>query len=146
MATFTVYKQRLLMVKESKFFTKNQSFLKFQLTAVIATSIDFLMTILFERFIGFHDSRAVAMGATCGAITAFIINRKWVFSSMGTHPAKQAFKYSLVVAGSILLNTGGTYLLTESTMLTYLISKAIVSILVGFTYSYYFSKRFVFYA
>lgn len=135
-----------MMVKESTFFTRKQRFFKFQLTALIATSIDFLTTILFESLFGFHYSLAVAIGATFGAVTAFTMNRTWVFSSMQTHPAKQAFKYLMVVAGSILLNTVGTYLLTESTMLTYLISKAVVSLLVGFTYSYYFSKRFVFYA
>lgn len=146
MITFPIAKKNLMMVKESRFFTQNRRFLRFQMTALFATTIDFLMTILFESYIGFHYSLAVALGATCGGLSAFLLNRSWVFASFGTHPVRQATKYLFVVAGSIILNTAGTYLLTESTMLTYLISKAIVAMILGFTYSYYFSKRFVFYA
>lgn len=146
MLTFPINNYNLTIVKKSEFLKRNNRFLKFQLTALVATSVDFAMTILLESGFDFHYPVAVGLGATCGAITAFMINRFWVFSSMKTHPVKQAFNYSLVVGGSIFLNTLGTYLLTESTMLTYLVSKAIVSLIVGFTYSYYFSKRFVFYA
>ena len=121
-------------------------FLRFQLTALLATSIDFLLTILLKEIAGFHYSLAVAIGATGGAITAFTVNRYWVFRSLGTHPALQAIRYILVASGSVILNTAGTYFATELLIFPYLISKAIVSIIIGFTYSYYFSKRFVFYA
>ncbi|MBK7572053.1 MAG: GtrA family protein [Bacteroidetes bacterium] len=69
-----------------------------------------------------------------------------MFSATKNDPVKQALRYTAVVLGSILLNTAGTFALTELMMLTYLISKAVVALIVGFTYSYYFSKRFVFYA
>jgi putative flippase GtrA len=121
-------------------------FLRFQLTALLATTIDFLVTIFLKEQTPVHYSTAVAFVATCGSITAFTINRYLVFRSLGKHPAEQAFRYILVAVGSILLNTGGTYLLTEALHLPYLVSKAITSIIIGFTYSYYFSKRFVFYA
>ena len=146
MISFPIYKQNRTIASKLELLTKNRHFLRFQLTALLATTIDFAITIVFESMVGFHYSLAIALGATFGAMTAFFINRFWVFSSMKTHPAEQAMKYFLIVAGSIFLNTTGAYLLTETTMLTYLISKAIVSIIIGFTYSYYFSKRFVFYA
>ena len=145
MSTTLIGKRKFTKISQSTFLAKNSRFLRFQLSALTATMVDFSMTIIFKNIFGLHYTTAVALGAFCGAITAFLINRFWVFSATENHLAKQAFKYSAVVLGSIFLNTAGTYLLTESMMLTYLLSKAIVALIVGFTYSYYFSKRFVFY-
>lgn len=125
---------------------RDSKFVRFQFTALLATVVDFSSTIFFKSVLEFYYVIAVGLGATLGGITAFILNRHWVFNSTSAHPFQQAIKYALVVAGSILLNTTGTYLLTEYLSFTYLISKAIVALIVGFTYSYYLSKRFVFYA
>ena len=133
-------------LSENRNANNRRRFVRFQLTALLATTVDFTMTIFFKEVIGFHYSVAVALGAICGAITAFTINRYWVFKSLEHHPAIQAFRYVLVAGGSVIINTLGTYLVTETFTFPYLISKATVSIVVGFTYSYYFSKRFVFYA
>ena len=138
------------MVNESHLIEGNSGnksrFVQFQLTALLATCVDFAMTTVFKEVFTFHVALAVACGATCGAITAFTINRFWVFHSLEKNPLEQVFRYFLVAGGSVILNTFGTFLLTELTTIHYLISKAIVSIIIGFTYSYYFSKRFVFYA
>jgi putative flippase GtrA len=129
-----------------KFSLAKNRFLRFQLTALIATTIDFFMTIFLKEKINMFYSLAVAGGATAGAFTAFTINRYWVFHSVERHPVGQGIRYMLVAAGSIFLNTIFTYMITEAFQINYLVSKAIISLTVGFTYSYYFSKRFVFYA
>ena len=121
-------------------------FFRFQLTALLATSVDFFLTIVLKENFHLYYATAVAGGACAGAITAFTINRYWVFRSLENHPVGQLFRYFLVAFGSVLLNTAGTYLFTEGFQTSYLVSKAIVSLIIGFTYSYYFSKRFVFYA
>lgn len=131
--------------KESTEKKKGNHFLRFQLTAIIATAVDFLMTIFLKEALNVYYPYAVGGGAVSGAITAFTINRYWVFKSLETHPVKQAFRYMLVMSGSVILNTAGTYLVTEKFNFQYLISKAIIGLIVGFTYSYHFSKRFVFY-
>ena len=123
-----------------------KKFLRFQLTALLATAIDFFITILLKEIFKIHYTFAVAGGATAGAFTAFSINRYWVFHSIKRHPINQSIRYFFVASGSILLNTFGTYLFTESFHLSYLVSKAIIALIIGFTYSFYFSKRFVFYA
>ena len=105
-----------------------------------------MVTILLREGAGLYYVIAVGAGALAGGITAFILNRRWVFRAFGDHPAKQAVRYMLVSGGSVVLNTAGTWFLTEVFTGQYLISKIIVSVLIGFTYSYYFSKRFVFYA
>ena len=129
------------LVKEN-----TKKFLRFQLTAILATTIDFLTTIILKEIFKMPYPMAVALGAGAGAFTAFSINRYWVFRSIEKHPFGQLLRYLIVAFGSILLNTAGTFLLTENLHLPYLISKAIVALIIGFTYSYYFSKRFVFYA
>lgn len=123
-----------------------KKFLRFQMTAILATSVDFLITIFLKEQFQMHYTVAVAGGAFAGAFTAFSLNRYWVFHSFAKQLLGQGLRYVMVAAGSILLNTGGTYLLTESFYFSYLVSKAIIAIIFGFTYSYYFSKRFVFYA
>lgn len=132
--------------RKGNFFGKDpKRFMRFQFTALTATAIDFIMTIFFKEVSGMEYTMAVGAGATCGAITAFSINRYWVFRSLHSHPVNQAIRYLLVVCGSVVLNTAGTYLVTENFHLQYLISKTVVGVIVGFTYSYHLSKRFVFY-
>ena len=130
----------------TKLIKDKKKFLRFQMTAVVATCVDFLVTIFLKEVFQVHYAFAVAIGAGSGAITAFSINRYWVFKSIQTHPVEQGIRYVLVAAGSVALNTAGTYLLTETFFLSYIVSKTIVAIVIGFTYSYYLSRRFVFYA
>jgi putative flippase GtrA len=120
--------------------------MRFQLTALLATTVDYIMTIFLKEVVQFDYRLAVFCGATAGAITAFTFNRYWVFRSLEKHPLSQALRYAVVAGGSVILNTAGTSAITEIFSLQYLVSKAIMSIIIGFTYSYYFSRRFVFYA
>lgn len=119
-------------------------FLRFQMSALIATAVDFLVTLLLKEKFQIFYAWAVAGGATSGACTAFTINRHWVFQTTHKHPVAQGLKYLIVAGGSVVLNTSGTYLFTELFSWPYLISKAVVALIIGFTYSYYFSRRFVF--
>lgn len=139
-------KKLIEAARHSEFVRKKNKFLRFQFAAVLATGVDFIMTILFKEYVGMYYTWAVAAGATCGAIVAFSFNRYWVFKSMERHAGHQAIRYIFVVLGGILLNTTGTYLITSGLQMPYLVSKAITSLIIGFTYSYHFSKRFVFYA
>jgi putative flippase GtrA len=125
---------------------QKKKFFKFQLTALLATAVDFSMTIILKEKADIYYPWAVAGGATCGAVTAFTINRYWVFRALKHHPLIQAVRYIIVAAGSVILNTAGTFALNETLQPGYIYSKAIVAVIVGFTYSWYLSKKFVFYA
>lgn len=120
------------------------TYLKAQITALLATTVDFTITILLAEWLKVWYLEAVAAGAACGAITAFLLNRSWVFRAQEKALHFQALRYLLVAAGSWFLNTGGVYLLTETTGISYLVSKSLVSIIVGLTYNYMLAKRFVF--
>ncbi len=120
------------------------TYLRAQLTSLIATASDFSVTIFLKEIVGIWYLYAVALGAAVGALIAFALNRNWVFSAASKSVSIQIFRYGIVAAGSWLLNTGGVYLMTEFIEISYLYSKIFVSILIGLSYNFILAKRFVF--
>ena len=120
------------------------TFLKAQATSLVASGFDFMTTILLVEVMNVNKMAASVEGAVCGGIVNFIINRIWVFSANEKKAHVQIFRYALVWAGSLLLNAAGYYLLIHFTSLYYVLSKLLVSILVGVLFNYFLQKRFVF--
>jgi putative flippase GtrA len=58
--------------------------------------------------------------------------------------AGQALRYVVVLGGSVVLNTAGTFAVTELAHSHYLLSKGLVAVAIGVTYSYFALKTFVF--
>ncbi len=87
---------------------------------------------------------AVAVGAASGAITNFVLNRHWSFAASDKDWKKQAFRYGIVSLGSLILNTAGTFAVTEWGGLHYSWSVGLVSVLVGVAYNYPMQKNWVF--
>lgn len=121
-----------------------RSFSLSQLASVAATAADFGLLFLLTQ--GFHVwyVPAVAAGAAAGAITNFFMNRYWSFGVAHIALGPQAWRYAIVSLGSLGLNTGGTYLVTEYAGLHYGISVVVVSIVVGFVFNFPLQKYFVF--
>lgn len=90
----------------------------------------------FTEWLGGWYVLGTALGALSGAIANFLLNRHWSFQASGGGWKRQAFRYSLVSTGSLLLNTGGVYLLTEFARLYYMVSVVIISIGVGLFFNY----------
>ncbi len=119
-------------------------FIKASIAAIFATVVDFgTLTIWVEVFHGYYPY-GVALGAALGAITNFLANRYWAFDAAHHPMGGQIFRYVIVSAGSLLLNTGGVYLFTEYFHLFYLVSKVIVAILVGILFNYPLQRYFVY--
>jgi putative flippase GtrA len=87
---------------------------------------------------------AVACGAVAGAVSNFYLNRHWSFKATHVDAHQQALKYALVSTGSLCLNTGGVYMVTEHLHVHYAISVVIVSLLVGFLFNFPLQRGFVF--
>lgn len=119
-------------------------FSKAQCSAWIASAVDFGLTILLANICGLWYAYATFLGAVSGGITNCAINYKWVFHAFGMKKKYVAVRYALVWSGSIILNTCGTYLLTELSRQNYLISKILVSILVAVFWNYQLQCNFVF--
>jgi len=120
------------------------SYTRFQVIAILATIIDFLILILFTEVFRLWYVASTALGAFAGATFAFVLGRNWVFASTRSKHLPQAIRYLIVAAGSIILNSTGVYILTEFVELQYLISKIIIAALVGITYNYILSRNYVF--
>lgn len=130
---------------------------KAQISSLISTACDFLMTAFVFRLLH-HVVASTAAGAVTGGIVNCIINYRWTFS--GTSRSKQAvmWRYVLVWIGSVLLNTGGTEYgvkgvqllgdalqvdLSQSLSIV-LIVKAIVAVLVALLWNFLMQKYYVY--
>ena len=119
-------------------------FFKSQISSLIATCVDFLITILLVETLHAHYIAATVAGAVAGALTNFGINKYWSFESGKENFKRQGFRYMLVWIGSLLLNTSGLYLLMLLPQANYIISKIIVALTVGIGFNYTLQKHYVF--
>ncbi|UKK50292.1 GtrA family protein [Prevotella sp. E13-17] len=120
------------------------TFCKAQLSAQAATLIDFLTSIFLAEVIGIWYLYATFVGAVTGGAFNCIINYRWVFDNEGLKKKKVAYRYAFVWAGSISLNTIGTYVLTELSSYYFVITKAIVSVVVAVFWNYQLQRLFVY--
>ncbi|NDG84411.1 MAG: GtrA family protein [Proteobacteria bacterium] len=119
-------------------------FSKAQVSALAATAVDFGSLVLLAEKAGVPYPYGVASGAFAGAITNFFMNRHWSFEAHEAPIHGQAFRYFLVSGGSLLLNTFGVMLWTETFHLHYLGSKIVTAILVGILFNYPLHRDFVY--
>jgi putative flippase GtrA len=102
---------------------------------------------------------ATFVGSICGGIVNCAINYKWTFKAAGEVRMRYvAIKYLSVWIGSIFLNTYGTYMMTEllGRLISlgelpahlqnnvFVISKIVVSLIVGFVWNYNLQRIFVY--
>ena len=115
-----------------------------QIAAMAGTAVDFAFFFFLNNVVGTWYILANVIGSIMGAITNFMLGRYWVFDSTKRKIKNQAFRYFIVSAGSLLLNTVGIYVVTEYFGVNSNWSKIIVSILVGVTYNFILQKNFVY--
>ena len=120
------------------------SFLRAQLASFTATAVDFLTVIFLTEVLGIWYVASNAIGAFAGTVVNFIIGRYWVFVSTERNITHQALRYGLVSIGSLILNTGGVYLITEYFQINYIYSKIFVSIFIGVFYNFVLQKIYVY--
>lgn len=133
-------------------------FLKAMCSAQIASAVDFMATLALVNFCGLYYVYATFLGALSGGVVNCCINYKWVFC-VSSSKCHIALKYMLVWGGSIILNTYGTYFLTECIMrmawvgrLTnmyvsvnlFLLPKVVVALIVSFFWNYQLQRKFVY--
>jgi putative flippase GtrA len=121
-----------------------KSFSRAQIASLAATVIDFGTLTLWVEVLHHFYPYGVALGALMGAITNFLINRYWSFEAGADPMVRQAGKYALVSAGSLILNTIGVYLLTERLGIYYLYSKIAIAFSIGIFYNYPLHRFFVY--
>ena len=120
------------------------TFIKAQASSIIATLFDFLTTIVCKEFFYFWYVIASLLGTIVGGTTNFVLGRNWVFNRKEKKMPRQIVKYLIIWNGNLLLSTLGVFIVTHYLGLSYIISKIIVSVIVGVSYNYLLQKKFVF--
>ncbi len=120
------------------------TFIKAQASSIIATLFDFLTTIVCKEFFYFWYVIASLLGTIVGGTTNFVLGRNWVFNRKEKKMPRQIVKYLIIWNGNLLLSTLGVFIVTHYLGLSYIISKIIVSVIVGISYNYLLQKKFVF--
>lgn len=132
--------------------------MKAQFSAQVASLCDYTLTILLAKLFDVFYLYATFCGSMMGGTVNCFINYRWVFKTTDCKKKYIAMKYLFVWAGTILLNTWGTFALTEwltsmnwlTEMMGYYASdlfifcKIFVSIVVGFLWSYQLQRKFVY--
>lgn len=121
-----------------------RSFTRAQLSAAIATILDYGILATWVEVFHLHYPYGVALGSAVGAITNFWINRHWSFESREDVWHSQAIRYAFVSAGSLVLNTAGVFLLTEYGGIHYFVSQMMISIIIGFFYNFPLHRFYVY--
>ena len=130
-------------------------FVRAQLSAQVATFVDFALSIILHQLVGVYYVHATFYGSVTGGLVNCAINYKWTFHTADCHPLSVLVKYVMVWLGSISLNIWGTYLLTEtltgrvglfslSESLAFIIAKVVVAVTVAVLWNYNLHRSFVF--
>jgi len=121
-----------------------KQFFRYNVVALLATSLDFSLFIVFTDIFQFWYLPSTFISAVIGGVVAFFLERNWTFVNKDGKISHQAIKYLLVWIMSILLNTVGLYLIVEYLNINQVISKIIVSITVGISFNFLMHNFFVF--
>ena len=121
------------------------SFLRYNVSAGMATATDFLTLLFFKEVLGVYYVLATFIGACCGATVAFFLGRNWTFLNKEGKISAQGVKFIFVVCGSILLNTFGEYFFTDVLKIGhYMFARVVTAITVGLSYNFPMQRYFVF--
>ena len=120
-------------------------FSKAQLSALVATVIDFGMTVILAELVGVWYVWATAIGAISGGVMNCSVNFLWVFDNTDELRKRyMVLRYFFVWIGSIALNIVGTYILTEWSGQYFVLMKIVVAVCVGVLWNYQLQRRFVY--
>ena len=114
------------------------------MSSFLATIVDYGVLFSLVEIFKVWYVIAVATGSFLGAVVNFVLNRYWAFRAAHSYWHHQALRYTISSGLSLVLNTGGVYVVTEYIGLHYALSVVVVSILVGVLVNFPMQRFFVF--
>jgi len=120
------------------------TFIKVQAASIAGSAADYLTTILLVEYFHCWYLLANFLGNLVGGGFLFILSRKWIFRSSKGGVRIQMAKFVLMFAGNLLLSAFGVFVVTHFFRVNYIVSKTIISILLGVSYNYIMQRKFVF--
>ncbi len=115
-----------------------------QVSSIVASALDFGVYFGATELLGVWYVFSAGLGAFCGAVTNFLLNRNWSFEADGARWKPQALRYALVSSGSLGLNMLGVFVFTDLLGLQYGASKVVTSLAVGLFFNFPLHRRYVF--
>ena len=123
---------------------KLRVFLRAQLSAFVGGISDFGIYTFCYKVLGFTAPFSNVVSGSLGAIVNFTINRYWSFGNTEKSLGSQLWKFIVVVIGSITLKTLGIFVFVNLWQWHFLLSKAIVEIVVSLGFNYTMQRFWVF--
>lgn len=121
-----------------------ESFYKSQASSLFATVVDMLVLIFCTEVLNIYYVWSTAIGAFCGAVVSFFLGRNWAFRKKDGGLTGQAIRYLITSSLSLALNTAGVFAITEYLGCQYIVSKLIISLLVGVFFNFFMFRYFVY--
>lgn len=134
------------------------TFTKAMLTSQVASVVDICVTFVLANVFGLYYVYSTMIGSISGGAFNCYVNYQWTFDSPDCPKISIIIKYAIVWIGNIVLNTYGTYVLTEwitdfsfvdrlasfvSTNI-FMIPKIIVAVIVALFWNYTMQRNFVY--
>ena len=121
---------------------------KSQVSAMVATAMDFLVLLALVEIFSWHYALGVALGAFAGGVVNFLMNRHWSFATSEKRNRAAVFfqvkRYAMVWGGSLFWNTALVVVLTELLDWVYIIAKVVVVAGVALAWNYPLHRYWVF--
>lgn len=111
---------------------------------MVATVVDYSVMIALVSLGGAPPAAGTAVGAASGGFANFLLGRRWVFRATNHRTAPQAWRYAMVSAGSLVLNTAGVHVLATLFHIQYVAARVVVSIAVSLLWNFPMQRTFVF--
>jgi putative flippase GtrA len=128
------------MGKKHSIFT----FGKAQFSAFVGGVFDYGVMVFCTEFLNIYYAESIVISGLLGAMVNFSINRYWTFQNTEAALKNQLLKFYMVVLGSIVLKSSGTFFITENFLLDYKISRLIVDLFVSLGFNFTLQKYWVF--
>jgi putative flippase GtrA len=114
------------------------------ISSIIATIADYGVMIACVELFGLRPVPATALGALVGGVTSFILGRFFAYRATEEGVVGQTWRYALVSAASLGLNTAGEHLFANILGLQYLVARVITSVIISNAWNYPLQRFFVF--
>ncbi|HVV49076.1 MAG TPA: GtrA family protein [Polyangia bacterium] len=118
--------------------------MRHHLASVLATAVDYLVMVLGVEVLRLTPVAATPLGALAGAVANFTLGRRFTYQTTEVPVPRQAWRYAIVSAASLGLNTAGEYFFHDRLHIEYLLARVITSVIVSNAWNYPMQRYFVF--
>ena len=119
-------------------------FARYNVVALTATAIDFLLLIFLTEVVGLWYLFSAITGSVAGGVVAFILERNWTFQKREGAIKTQIFRFTWIWITSLLLNIGLLYLMVDIMQVQYIVSRIAVAVVVGIGLNFVAHKYYIF--